>query len=178
MGSPLVLSAVEVLRRPGAERRISATCDLGLDDPRIPVDAEATVELRLDTLTDGVVVDGVVSVPWTGTCRRCLGPAEGVLHADVHELYQPVPTTDPDAFEIDGDYLDLRPMVREVILLDAPQNPLCRADCRGLCPTCGADRNVAACDCTPLAADDRWAALAKLRGVLPDPVRRGEPPRE
>ena len=67
--------------------------------------------------------------------------AAGEVHSEIHELYQQV-VTDPDAFELVGDQLDLAPMVREVIVLDAPMSPLCRDDCQGLCPECGVDLNV------------------------------------
>ena len=79
-------------------------------------------------------------MPWHGTCRRCLEPTGGVSVSEVHELYQRT-LTDPDAFEIVGDQLDLRAIARELVLLDTPATPLCRPDCAGLCPTCGANLN-------------------------------------
>jgi uncharacterized protein len=82
-----------------------------------------------------------------------------VLVSSVDELYQQVPS-DPDAFEL-GDMLDLVPMVRELLLLDAPASPLCGPDCAGLCPTCGIDRNIDSCDCGAEPADPRWAALSE-----------------
>lgn len=167
--SPLRLSAAEALRRPGTERHLSVqrtVAELDLDDPRLEPQATVTAELRLDTLTDGVVVDGHVQAPWVGTCRRCLQPASGVQHIDIHELYQPV-VTDPEAFPIEGEYLDLVPMVVEAILLETPTDPLCRPECAGLCPVCGIDRNAESCACASAAADDRWSALDALRGVLP-----------
>ena len=54
-------------------------------------------------------------------------------------------------------------MVREEVLLGVPDAPLCRPDCAGLCPTCGADRNVGPCDCDTAVRDERWAALDQLR---------------
>ena len=88
--------------------------------------------------------------------------AGGDLKADVHELYQ-VHVTDPDAFPIVGEQLDLAEMVREAVLLEAPTNPLCRPDCAGLCPVCGVDRNEAACSCDTTVRDERWAALDALK---------------
>lgn len=170
MANPLAVTAADLLRRPGTERTIDLACstdELGLHDERFEAGAEVAVRLHLESLTDGVVADGSIDAPWVGTCRRCLQPAAGVQHIEVHELYQPV-VVDPDAFPIDGDLLDLAPMVREAVLLDAPVNPLCRADCAGLCPTCGADRNVESCLCEPPPADDRWHALEGLRGLLGD----------
>ena len=59
--------------------------------------------------------------------------------------------------------LDLRPALREQWLLNVPGYALCRDDCKGLCPTCGAELNVGPCDCASTSADPRWDALRKLR---------------
>jgi uncharacterized protein len=134
------------------------------DDPRFAPDAEVDVQLHLESLNDGIVVDGVVSVPWHGTCRRCLAETGGVSVSEVHELYQRT-LTDSDAFEIVGDQLDLRPIARELVLLDAPATPLCRPDCAGLCPICGANLNDARCGCADAPSDPRWAALDGFTGV-------------
>jgi uncharacterized protein len=87
--------------------------------------------------------------------------------SDVGELFQLV-LTDPDAFEIVGDQIDLGAMIREHILLDAPVAPLCRPDCVGLCPTCGIDLNLSTCDCVAADVDPRWEALSQLKGNLPE----------
>ncbi|HTH07112.1 MAG TPA: DUF177 domain-containing protein [Ilumatobacteraceae bacterium] len=169
MADPLVVNAAELLRRPGSDRTVHiavSLTELGIgDDPRFAHDAEVVVRLRLESLTDGIVVDGELAVPWQGTCRRCLVATDGTAVSEVHELYQRT-LTDPDAFELSGDQLDLRPLVRELVLLDAPATPLCRPDCRGLCPTCGVNLNETTCDCAPPAPDDRWAALDALRDRL------------
>lgn len=164
MASPLRLNAVELLHRPGTERDIETELTigaLGIDDPRFVADDPVDVSLRLEALTDGVVVRGHLHTTWHGTCRRCAASATGPLDSEVHELYQRT-VTDPDAFEL-GDLLDLEPMVREVLLLDAPLVPLCRADCKGLCPTCGVDRNAEVCSCSNEVVDPRWSALDALR---------------
>lgn len=167
MANPLLVNAAEILRRPGTQKDFVLQVPLAeLDvqgDPRFDDAAEVDVELHLESMNDGIVVDGQVAVPWHGTCRRCLEPTGGVSVSDVHELYQRV-LTDPDAFEIVGEQLDLRPIARELVLLDAPSTPLCRPDCAGLCPTCGTNLNDGACDCAPPPADPRWAALDQLKG--------------
>lgn len=160
----LILNVAELLRKPGSERqvRLESTIEaLGIDDPRLPL-GQVLVDARLEALSDGVVVSGTVAARWRGDCRRCLVALEGPLRVPVHELYQ-VRVTDPDAFPLEHDQLDLRPMVREALMLEAPANPLCREDCAGICPTCGIDRNSAACSCEVLVRDDRWAALDALR---------------
>lgn len=159
-----VLNVAELLRKPGSERQVhleSTIEALGIDDQRLPL-GPVLVDARLEALSDGVVVSGTARARWRGDCRRCLVPLEGPLEVPLHELYQ-VRVTDPDAFPLEHDQLDLRPMVREALMLDAPANPLCREDCAGICPTCGIDRNSAACSCEVLVRDDRWAALDALR---------------
>jgi len=170
MSNPLLINAAELLRRPGTERRVeleSTVAELGIVDRRFDADAAVQISLRLESLTDGIVVDGRLTVPWADSCRRCLAPASGDVVAEVHELYQHV-ITDPDAFEIVGDQIDLRRMVSENILLEAPIAPLCRADCAGLCPTCGTDLNLGSCDCVTVDIDPRWQALSQLKANLPE----------
>ena len=170
--NPLLVNAAELLRRPGSDRTVELSvplAELGVVDPtRFVDDAEVTVQLRLDSLSDGIVVDGVLRTPWIGVCRRCLVDTSGIAESDVHELYQRVVTA-TDAFEVVGDQLDLRPLVREVVLLDAPSTPLCRPDCAGLCPTCGVDRNSQTCECAPPPVDPRWSALDALKGAVESP---------
>jgi uncharacterized protein len=106
-------------------------------------------------------VTGAVRAPWTGVCRRCLAELHGVAEVELDELYQ-IEVVDPDAFPIVNGQLDLAPMVRETTLLELDRELLCRADCAGLCPVCGADRNTERCDCETAVRDERWAALDEL----------------
>jgi uncharacterized protein len=159
----LRVNTVELLRQRGNRRAVETVldpADLDVEDERItgPVD----VRLSLESTLDGIEVAGAVTVPWADECRRCLRAVVGVATADVHELFQER-VVDPDAFEIEGDQLDLAPMVRELVLLELPDAPLCRPDCAGICPVCGADRNEAPCDCDTTVRDERWAALDQLR---------------
>jgi uncharacterized protein len=107
-----------------------------------------------------------VSLP----CRRCLGDASAHVSDDAHLIYAEAGAEgvedDPDVFVLDdrSPELDLRPAVREQWLLNVPGYALCRDDCKGLCPTCGAELNLGPCDCASSAADPRWATLHKLRG--------------
>lgn len=167
--NPLLVNVADLLRRPGSDRAVEVTIPLAeldvVDAVRFAADAEVDVRLRLDSLNDGIVVDGVLRTPWIGLCRRCLVATSGVAESDVHELYQRVVTA-TDAFEIAGEQLDLRPLVRELVMLDAPSTPLCRPDCAGLCPTCGVDRNSQTCQCEPPPVDPRWSALDALKEAV------------
>lgn len=164
--SPLHLlrvNARELLRVPGTSRAVAAELDgetLGLDDARII----GPIDIALDAVSniDGVVVHGTVSVPWTTQCRRCLTTVNGTEVIDVDEVYQDV-IVDEDAFAIEGDQIDMAPAVREYVMIELPDGPLCRNDCAGICPVCGVDRNEATCGCDTTVRDHRWAALDDLK---------------
>lgn len=152
-------------RQPGTSQREHRSGRMGglrMPHSEVPEDSEVTVDALLEAATGGVVVLADVEAPWRGECRRCLGEARGKLEVQVRELYSP--DSDPElCYPLPGDQLDLGPLVRDAVLLDLPQAPLCRADCRGLCPVCGVDRNSEGCDCVEPAADPRWAGLDILR---------------
>jgi uncharacterized metal-binding protein YceD (DUF177 family) len=106
---------------------------------------------------------GTVSAPWRGACRRCAVPVDGELVIGVRERFveRPAPEDD-EAYPIIDNALDLAPMARDAIVLELPMAPLCQDGCRGLCATCGADRNHEDCGCVA-PRDPRWANLDVLR---------------
>jgi uncharacterized protein len=105
-----------------------------------------------------------------GECRRCLtGVASDVEERGVHLIFvesgDDETAGDPDVYLLDprARELDLRPAIREHWLLVVPGFVECRPDCKGLCPTCGADLNVGRCDCAPAVTESRWDALRSIR---------------
>lgn len=159
----LRLNARELLRQPGLQKSVLVSLpasDLGIDDDRIT--GEIDVDLVAISNIDGVVVEGTVTMPWRAPCRRCLADVVGTAVIDVAEVYQDEIRDRDDAFPIEGDQIDLVTAVREAALLELPDDVLCRADCAGICPVCGIDRNQGSCDCDTVVRDERWAALAEL----------------
>ena len=71
---------------------------------------------------------------------------------------------DEEVYVIEDDFIDLAPLAHDAIFLDLPLAPLCREDCKGLCPFCGIDRNEERCDCVA-PPDPRWASLDVLRST-------------
>ncbi len=129
----------------------------------VPIDSEASVKGRIESFRGGLRFRGVVSSPWRGVCRRCSTPILGVIEAPVNERFsEDAGPDDDEAYPIDGDFIDLEAMVHDSVLLELPIAPLCRAECQGLCPICGIDRNESSCDCAP-ERDNRWATLDALR---------------
>lgn len=164
----LRIPARELLRDPGSSRSVDTTVpadELGVLDDRVT--GPVHIELSAVSSVDGITVDGTASVPWAGVCRRCLAPVAGTAVAEISELYQDLADdrvgADDDALPIEGDQIDLAGAVREYVLLELPDDPLCRAECAGLCPVCGVDRNTTTCECDTSVRDERWAALDQLR---------------
>jgi uncharacterized protein len=106
-------------------------------------------------------------------CDRCLAELERGIDASVRLLFekrgrrrQPGPAekgADQDGLMYyDGRTLDLAEEIRQVVLLEVPWHPLCRVDCKGLCPQCGKDRNLGDCGCAKRQESNRWTTLRKL----------------
>jgi DUF177 domain-containing protein len=130
-------------------------------------EAMVSVDVRLQSFIGGLRAVGRVEAPWHGVCRRCSAPVLGRSSVAVDERFvlERAPD-DEETYLIEGDVADLAPLAHDAILLDLPLAPLCREDCRGLCPQCGVDRNEDACACrAPL--DPRWATLDELRFADP-----------
>lgn len=107
---------------------------------------------------------GQLQGAFSSTCRRCLTPVTAAVNEEAHLIFADEAgeeTDDPDVYVLDRrePLLDLRPAIREQWILGAAPWHVCRDDCKGICPTCGADRNTpGACRCAP-AIDPRWDAL-------------------
>ena len=121
----------------------------------------------------GFVLTGEFSVAGQIACSRCLAPVAFSGAREVSWLFAPahrrpteeeteLTTSDLDVVWYDEFVVPFDPLVEEQLLLELPMKPLCRPDCRGLCPRCGADRNQAPCDCRE-EGDER---LAKLKSLL------------
>ena len=156
---------------------IGSTSEYDLDEPRLLIDSleltslHGTVGfLRTDRgLLATVSADAIEAT----ACSRCAKVIDVVLNIAFKEEY--IPYTDPrtgsrvrvhegeDVFRIDDDYvLDLTEAIGQYILTAEPLKPMCRPECAGLCPECGADWNETSCDCsTPV--DERLAILAALK---------------
>jgi uncharacterized protein len=162
---PFVVNVLEVVRRPGTRKPVSVTAPVGelvMAGVRIPADRNVTVDVTIESLTDGLTVDGTVTAKWEAECRRCLAESGEVLNIPVHELFQVIPIAE-DAYEYDGEQLDLAQLARDAILLELPLAPTCRPECAGLCPECGANRNDGDCGHSTAPTDARWGALDALR---------------
>lgn len=115
--------------------------------------------LHLSRNTRGVLVQGTLSTRLHTDCARCLEPAIVPIDLQLDELYVYPAEPGIDFVVTDDGNLDLAPLIREEAIVSTPQTTLCRPDCAGLCPECGANLNEGPCDCDRHPIDPRFAAL-------------------
>jgi uncharacterized protein len=179
--SPFVIDVRELGRRPGSmrayRRSVPAPAGLGLEFIGVPQGAPLAVEFRLESVTEGVLVTGTATGPLTGECGRCLDPVADELVVEFCELFAyrdslTDETTEQDeVHRLDGEYLDVEPVVRDAVVLGLPFTPLCRPDCAGLCATCGQRLDDLPAEHAHDVFDPRWAALAAFTDAA-----QGDPP--
>ena len=164
---------------------VPAPDDMRLELARVPVGADLHLDVRFEAVTEGVLVTGSATAPLVGECARCLAPLATTVTASFTELYlysrdkhdrhdkhdkrdkyeRFDENDEQDAEEelyLDGDLLDLEPVLRDAVVLALPMSPLCGEDCPGLCVECG----VPLADAGPdhqheEAPDPRWAGLSQ-----------------
>lgn len=176
--SPYVLSTHDLGRSPGAmrtvDRTIPAPDDLTTAVMSVRPGTELALDARLEAVMDGVLVTGVVRAETHAECVRCLREIEEELVVDVAEMYfypgareAALAEGDEEAEdmrELEGELIDLEPLLRDAIVGAMPFQPLCRPDCPGLCPGCGERLEDLPADHEHVDVDPRWAALAGLLG--------------
>jgi uncharacterized protein len=170
--SPLVLDTRELPRRPGVlrtvKRVVPAPADLGVEMIGVPEGADLSLDLRLESVSEGVLVSGTVTGPIQGECGRCLRQINDSLAVEIQELYAyenstTVETTEEDEVgRLQDDLIDLEPALRDAVVLTLPTTPLCRDDCPGLCPECGVHWDDLPADHSHQQIDPRWAGLSQL----------------
>ncbi len=164
--SGLVIDTHELGRRVGAMKEIQRIAEapdgIGTDVIGVPPGSSVEFELRLESVVEGVLVTGAAEVTLTGQCGRCLESISFDEEIDLQELYL-YPDKEPDdeeASRLEDDLLDLEPLLRDTVVLDLPYTPLCRPDCAGLCPDCGANLNADPDHAHDDRIDPRWAGLS------------------
>ncbi len=167
-GSKLSVEVSDLLREPGASKRLEfteevagLTLDLGKAGPALDFD------LLLESLVEGIGVGGTIRGSFTLECRRCLSEFAVPFTVELGEVmaYPGQPGAE-EGYEITGEHADLERVIRDAVLLAMPSNPLHRPDCKGLCLECGADRNALDCGHRTQRADLRWEPLGALKERL------------
>ncbi|UMB68027.1 YceD family protein [Mycobacterium paraterrae] len=172
--SPLVVNIARLGRRPGAmfllRQTVANPARMGLDMIGIASGAPLDLDLRVESVSEGVLVSGTMSAPLTGECARCLAPFEQQIHVDLTELFAysdslTRATTDEDEVgHVVADTVDLEQPIIDAVGLELPFSPVCQEDCPGLCAKCGVALATAEPGHHHDEIDPRWAKLTTMLG--------------
>jgi uncharacterized protein len=182
--SPFVLDITRVGRRPGVMgelvREAGAPGALGTDVIGVEEGSPLHLEVRMESVVEGILVTGSVRGRAVGACVRCLDPVvvpidapfqELFAYADRHVHHREVGDEDADEeYRVEDGLIDLEPVLRDTVVPALPFQPVCRGDCPGLCSECGvrlADDPEHRHD----MFDPRWAALS----AIAEPASAAEP---
>ncbi len=171
--TPFTQDVVDLIHRPGEmrERAVDMAAPGGWGNAVIGVrEGEPLhMELRLESLHDGILVSAKVSTRARGECVRCLIDVELPLEVEIREVFA---YSHDEAFDYDvqGTQVDLEPLVRDAVVLALPFQPVCLDACTGLCPQCGVRLLDNPDHEHEATVDPRWAALADLAKLNEDDV--------
>lgn len=183
--TPLTIDVARLGRRPGSMLEIHDTVDspsrIGVELIAIQPGAPLGLDLRVESVSEGVLVTGTVDAPTAGECSRCLSPIQGSVQVGLTELFAypdsatEATTEEDEVGHVVDQTINLEQPIIDAVGLELPFSPVCSPDCPGLCPQCG----------VALAAepehhheqiDPRWAKLAEMLPDQdgPDTEQRGE----
>lgn len=176
--SPLTFDISRLPRRPGSMQVVRETVPspsrIGLDLIAIEAGAPLHLDLRFESVSEGVLVTGSVTAPTSAECVRCLTATSGEVAVTLTELFAyPDSTTEATTEEdevghvVDGT-IDLEQPLIDAVVLELPLSPVCRDDCPGLCPDCGVPLAEAEEGHHHERIDPRWAKLSGMFSHKPD----------
>ncbi|GAB3188643.1 YceD family protein [Nesterenkonia suensis] len=178
-GSALVIDVKELRGRPGTQQHLTRTLGVPAGFSTVlvgfPEGEDLELDLRLESVHEGVLMTGAVSAQMVGQCGRCLDELGHLLTVDVMQLFT-YPERASEAAEDEEDerligedlLIDLEPVLRDLMVSALPFQPVCREECPGLCSQCGL-RMEDDPEHSHEQIDPRWAALAELRDGLDEP---------
>ena len=176
---PFVIPVRDLIHRPGEMREhsfeVPAPDKWGEGLVSVPEGETIAVDVRLESVHEGILVSGDIDTEYAGVCGRCLTDIAQGLQVEFQELFA-YPGEDEADFEVQDDHVDLETLVREAVVLSLPFQPVCQPDCPGLDPATGERLTESAGAELSQPADPRWAAL---QDFTPDvPRSRGDAPTE
>lgn len=161
--SPFRVNARDLINRPGEMREhrldLPAPEQYGEGLVAVREGSEVSVDVRLESVHEGILVTAEVDATAEGECGRCLTDIALPVEVEFQELFA-YHSGEAFEYEVQDDHVDLEPLIRDAVVLALPFQPVCRPDCPGLDPETGlrlADHPELV---TPEQTDPRWAALA------------------
>ncbi len=164
--SQFLIPVHEIMRRPGQMRELEL--DLTVDEPlgegavSIGKGSVIEVDIRLESVHEGILATAEVFGRATGECSRCLEPLNLPVEVDFQELFA-YSVMEEDDFTVTDDSIDIEPVVRDAVVLSLPFQPVCSQDCLGLCPECGFRLAEDPNHSHEQLIDSRWTELQKFK---------------
>ncbi len=161
------INVAEIKKRLVGEKALAfelSPAELEITPAEMAIEGTVSVNGTMSNAGDVLLLQAVLVAKVQRTCGRCLKGFAGVVQAEVIEKFYPASAEhiENDAFVYDSDVIDITEPLREGLLLAEPMQALCKPDCRGLCPVCGADLNDGDCGCDRFTVDPRLAALKQF----------------
>ncbi|CAN2240215.1 COG1399 Predicted metal-binding, possibly nucleic acid-binding protein [Candidatus Planktophila dulcis] len=180
--NPFLLNTHELPRRTGEMKEyqldIESNARIGVPLIAVPEGDVIEVDVRLESVTEGVLLSADIYAVAIGECIRCLDPVEQVVERKIQELYRYELTNEKgrkkrreeddvdldmeDELQMEGDVMNLEIPIIDAIILALPVNPLCSEECLGLCPDCGEKWEKLPEGHAHEVVDARWSGLEKL----------------
>lgn len=168
--SPFKLNLHELPRRAGdfKEYQLKFAAPEPIGNPMISISKEEPIEieLRAESVSDGILLSGSVTSRATGECGRCLDEISQEIHQKFQELFFYENRATDEDFSMAGDIADLEIPIRDAVILALPINPLCKVECQGLCSGCGEKWERLDEGHSHEVIDPRWKGLSDWK---PDP---------
>ena len=172
-GAEMLVNVSQLLREPSGFTRVyEVDEEVALAGENI--DCPITGNVTLMRTDDGIWVSALLDAVMLGSCSRCLVDIRKAVHLEIEEEFLPEvdvktgarihsPRDFDENFYIDQSHvLDLTEAVNQYIYMGTSMKPMCRLDCKGLCMTCGVNRNEGECECDQTPRDPRWGALLDM----------------
>ena len=176
-GNPLQFNVAQFLKQPGTDARhyVIEQATLAALSNEFTISKLLNGQVKFVKTGKNILVTGTFETELTLPCTRCLTDTRISISFEIEETFTPTVdiitgaklTPSPEADEAtlitEQHILDLTEVIRQEIYLSTPTQVLCQPDCLGLCPHCGANRNLEPCDCEVDQIDIRWADLLALK---------------
>ncbi|WP_251051386.1 MULTISPECIES: DUF177 domain-containing protein [unclassified Microbacterium] len=165
MNGPFNLPARDIVRRPGEMREHEFTVTLtepwGEGIVTFETGSQIDIDVRLESVHEGILVSGTADAEYVGVCGRCLTEIARPVEVEFQELFA-YPGEEETDFEVQDDHVDLETLVRDAAVLSLPFQPVCQPDCPGLDPSTGERLTVSTGTEQAAPIDPRWSALQNI----------------
>lgn len=165
LNGPFVVPVRDIVRRPGEmrEHQFSVTLKDQWGEGIVSVEAgsDLDLEVRLESVHEGILVSGTADTEYSGVCGRCLKDITEPVEVEFQELFA-YPGEEETDFEVQDDHVDLETLVREAAVLSLPFQPVCQPDCPGLDPNTGERLTESTGAENDAPIDPRWSALQQI----------------